>query len=139
MKKKLLTVFGLIFLTMVLLPVFVLSADVPMMTKEQLKAMLENPDLVLFDVRMGSDYFSSDLKIKGAVRPDDFICIPARRYPKGKTFVIYCASPNEAKSTADVKHLIEEHGKDGFNNTNVFVLKGGWEEWLKAGYPTEKK
>jgi 3-mercaptopyruvate sulfurtransferase SseA len=21
----------------------------------------------------------------------------------------------------------------------VFVLKGGWEEWLKAGYPTEKK
>jgi len=23
--------------------------------------------------------------------------------------------------------------------TKVFVLKGGWEEWLKAGYPTEKK
>jgi len=22
---------------------------------------------------------------------------------------------------------------------NVFALKGGWDEWLKAGYPVEKK
>jgi rhodanese-related sulfurtransferase len=23
--------------------------------------------------------------------------------------------------------------------TKVFALKGGWDEWKKAGYPTEKK
>jgi len=23
--------------------------------------------------------------------------------------------------------------------TKVFALKGGWDEWSKAGYPTEKK
>jgi rhodanese-related sulfurtransferase len=23
--------------------------------------------------------------------------------------------------------------------TKVYALKGGWEEWNKAGYPTEKK
>jgi len=23
--------------------------------------------------------------------------------------------------------------------TKVFALKGGWNEWEKAGYPTEKK
>jgi rhodanese-related sulfurtransferase len=23
--------------------------------------------------------------------------------------------------------------------TNVFVLKGGWNDWVKAGYPTEPK
>jgi rhodanese-related sulfurtransferase len=23
--------------------------------------------------------------------------------------------------------------------TKVFALKGGWDEWEKAGYPTEKK
>ena len=128
----------LILLTIGLIATFALSADVPMMTKDQLKAMLENPDLVIFDVRMPRDYVSSDLKIKGAVRVHDYICIPARTYPKGKTFVIYCASPDQEKSIADVKHLIEEH-PDGFNKTNVFVLKGGWEEWLKANYPTEKK
>jgi len=27
--------------------------------------------------------------------------------------------------------------RSGF--TKVYALKGGWEEWLKAGYPTEKK
>jgi len=139
MKKKLLACLILIFLTIGLFASFALSDDAPMMTKEQLKAMLGDPDLVVLDVRRDSDYFSSDLKIKGAVRPDTVTCVTARKYPKGKTFVIYCASPNEAKSTDDVKHLIEKHGADGFNNTNVFVLKGGWEEWLKAGYPTEKK
>ena len=138
MKDKL-SVLMLIFLMTGLLFTFALSDDVPMMTKEQLKRMLGDLDLVIFDVRVDSHYFSSDLKIKGAVRPDTPSCVTARKYPKGKTFVIYCASPNEAKSTDDVKHLIEKHGADGFNNTNVFVLKGGWEEWLKAGYPTEKK
>ena len=138
MKDKL-SVLMLIFLMTGLLFTFALSDDVPMMTKQQLKTMLGDLDLVIFDVRVDSDYFSSDLKIKGAVRPDTPSCVTARKYPKGKTFVIYCASPNEAKSTDDVKHLIEKHGADGFNNTNVFVLKGGWEEWLKAGYPTEKK
>jgi rhodanese-related sulfurtransferase len=23
--------------------------------------------------------------------------------------------------------------------TKVYALKGGWDEWLKAGFPTEKK
>jgi rhodanese-related sulfurtransferase len=23
--------------------------------------------------------------------------------------------------------------------TKVYALKGGWNEWFKAGYPTEKK
>jgi rhodanese-related sulfurtransferase len=27
--------------------------------------------------------------------------------------------------------------KLGFNN--VYALKGGWKEWVKAGYPVEKK
>jgi rhodanese-related sulfurtransferase len=138
MKTKL-SVLMLICLMTALFTTFAFPADVSMMTKEQLKAMIGKPDLVIFDVRMGSDYFPSDLKIKGAVRSDVFICMTAREYPKGKTFVIYCASPNDARSIADAKHLLEEHGADGFNNTNVFVLKGGWEEWLKAGYPTEKK
>jgi rhodanese-related sulfurtransferase len=138
MKKKLLGCLILILLTTGLFTTFTLSADVPMMTKDELKAMLGNPDLVIFDVRLGSDYFSSDLKIKGAVRPDMWAPIygTAITYPKGKTFVVYCASPNEERSFANVRDLIER-GYDGY--TKAYVLKGCWEEWLKAGYPTEKK
>lgn len=101
--------------------------------------MLGNPDLVIFDVRLGSDYFSSDLKIKGAVRPDmgTHITITVFTYPKGKTFVFYCASPNEERSVYNVKYLIERYRTEGY--TKAYVLKGGWEEWLKANYPTEKK
>ena len=138
MRKKLLPVLMLILLTIVLLITFALSADVPMMTKEELKAMLGNPDLVIFDVRLGSDYFSSDLKLKGAVRPDMLAPIyqTALQYPKGKTFVVYCASPNEERSAVNVRDLLERR-YDGY--TKAYVLKGGWEEWLKVGYPTEKK
>lgn len=112
-----------------------------MVTKEQLVAMLGKPDLVLLDVRLGSDYFSSDLKIKGAVRPDmgGPICGTALTYPKENTFVIYCASANEERSIIGAKHLIEKHQADGFSKDNVLVLKGGWDEWLKAGLPTEDK
>ncbi|MFH0812155.1 MAG: rhodanese-related (seleno)protein [Pseudomonadota bacterium] len=139
MKKKLLAILMLILLTIALFTSFALSADVPMMTKEELKAMLDSPDLAIFDVRMGSDYFSSDLKIKGAVRP--VMGAPLHEtlfstYPKGKTFVVYCASSNEERSTANVKDILS-YGRDGY--TKIYVLKGGWEEWLKANYPTEKK
>jgi len=27
----------------------------------------------------------------------------------------------------------------GMGYTKVYALKGGWREWDKAGYPTEKK
>src|SRR4030043_734269 len=125
MKKKLLACLILILLTIGLFATFTLSADVPMITKDELKAMLGNPDLVIFDVRLGSDYFSSDLKIKGDVRPDMLAPIygTALTYPKGKTFVVYCASPNEERSFANVRDLLER-GYDGY--TKAYVLKGGW-------------
>jgi hypothetical protein len=106
MRKTSFLVLMLILLTIGLFATFTLSADVPMMTNEQLKALLENPDFVILDVRLGSDYFSSDLKIKGAVRPNmgDWITATVVRYPKGKTFVIYCASPNEERSVENVKN-----------------------------------
>ena len=138
MKKKLLAVLMLIFLAIGFPVPSAFSADVPMMTKDELKTMLDNPNYVIFDVRLGSDYFSSDLKIKGAVRPDMLAPIygTALTYPKGKTFVVYCASPNEERSVINLKNLLEA-GHEGY--TKAYVLKGGWQEWFKAGYPTEKK
>ncbi len=91
------------------------------------------PDLVILDVRLGSDYFSSDLKIEGAHRPTygTYHIVPPQY--SGKTIVIYSGSLNEGTSISNAQILIEK----GY--TKVYVLKGGWEEWFKAGYPTEKK
>ncbi len=138
MKKQLLELLILVVLSIGVFITLPSSADIPVMTKEELKAILGNPDLVIFDVRLGSDYFSSDLKIKGAVRPEmgGLIYETALTYPKGKTFIFYCASSNEERSVAAVRNLVEL-GRDGY--TKAYVLKGGWEEWLKANYPTEKK
>src|SRR4030042_5675872 len=135
MKKKLLAVLMLIFLAIGFPVPSAFSADVPMMTKDELKTMLDNPNLVIFDVRLGSDYFSSDLKIKGAVRPDmgNHLSITLFTYPKGKNFVVYCASSNEERSTANVKDILS-YGRDGY--TKAYVVTGGWEEGIKANYHT---
>jgi rhodanese-related sulfurtransferase len=60
------------------------------MTKEALKAMLGNPDLIILDVRLGNEWTESDLKIKGAVREDpENIGSWANNYSKNKTLVFY--------------------------------------------------
>jgi len=137
-KKRLLAVSILIALTNGLLTAFGLCSDVPMMTKDELKAMLGNPDLVIFDLRLSSDYSTSDLKIKGAVRPTKGIPLydTILKYPEGKTLVLYCASPNEKRSVKSARSLIKQR-IDRYKK--VYVLDGGWKEWLEAGYPTEKK
>jgi hypothetical protein len=79
-------------LAVVILNSFALAADIPRMTKDELKAKLGNPEVVILDVRSPSDWDKSDLKIKGAVRED-----PADakawlgNYQKDKTYVLYCA------------------------------------------------
>ena len=66
--------------------------DAPRMTKEELKAVLGNPDLFIIDVRYGKDWTDSDLKIRGAVREDpEAFKSWASKYPKDKTLVFYCA------------------------------------------------
>ncbi len=65
---------------------------VQMMTAEQLKAIINDPDLAVIDVRTGIDWNSSEWKIKGAVREDPLdVDTWAKRYPRDKMFVIYCA------------------------------------------------
>ena len=68
------------------------AADVPLMTKDELKAALGNPDLVILDARAGKDWKSSEFKIQGAVRaaPGDFDEWGSV-YDKGQKIVLYCA------------------------------------------------
>ena len=69
-----------------------LAGDVPRMTKEELKGLLGNPNVIVLDVRVTYVWERSDSKIKGAYREskEDFNAW-ADKYPKTKTLVLYCA------------------------------------------------
>ncbi|KPK23765.1 MAG: hypothetical protein AMK69_17505 [Nitrospira bacterium SG8_3] len=60
------------------------------MTKEELKGVLEHPDVVVIDVRHTENWQDSEVKIKGATRgnPTDFKTWAAQ-FPKDKTLVLY--------------------------------------------------
>jgi hypothetical protein len=69
-----------------------MSADVPRMTKEDLKGMLEKDTVILVDIRSGKDWKSSEFKIQSAVREEsDKVESWAKKYAKDKTIVLYCA------------------------------------------------
>jgi len=67
-----------------------LAAEVPRISKEELQAMLGNPEVIIIDVRAGGDWTAGDSKIKGALRED-----PSKvetwvdKYPKDKTLIFY--------------------------------------------------
>lgn len=66
--------------------------EVRLLDKDELKAMLGNPDLVVLDVRAGKDWSSSEFKIKDAVRlTNDTTEAVMKDISKDKTLVFYCA------------------------------------------------
>jgi hypothetical protein len=61
-------------------------------TKEELNGKLDDPDVVIVDVRLGKDWKASESKIKGALRvePGNVLSL-TDKYPKDKMLVFYCA------------------------------------------------
>ncbi len=66
------------------------SKTIHQMSKEDLKSRLEDPSLVILDVRRPQDWKKSGKKIKGAIQenPYKFDTWNAR-YPKTKTILLY--------------------------------------------------
>lgn len=68
------------------------GSDAPLMTVDELRARMDDPDLVILDVRRANDWASSDSKIKGAVHADPASYDEwASTYPKSQPIVLYCA------------------------------------------------
>jgi hypothetical protein len=67
------------------------AADVPRMSKEELKSMLGNPGVTILDVRASGDWDNGKTKIQGAIRedPDKSAKSWADKYSKDKTIVLY--------------------------------------------------
>ena len=97
MKKRTLTMLK-VLLSLALMAVLTINAaaaTVPKMARQShpdCRAWLDNPDVIVLDVRVGRDWKASEYKIEGAVRVDHSeVKSWASRYGKDKTLVIYCA------------------------------------------------
>lgn len=76
----------------VMLAATIAVAGVPLITAEELKAKLGDPNLTILDVRREAHWNASDRKIVGAVREDpEAVESWAGKYAKEKTLVLYCA------------------------------------------------
>jgi 3-mercaptopyruvate sulfurtransferase SseA len=66
---------------------------VPRFTKEEVKSLIGNPDLIILDVRSAQDWKDSEWKIKGAIHEDrkGEFSTWMDKYQKDKTLVLYCA------------------------------------------------
>lgn len=68
------------------------AAAAQLITTEALSKMLDDPDVVIVDVRSERDWEASDAKIKGAVREDPGnVSFWLSKYPTDKKLVFYCA------------------------------------------------
>ena len=67
--------------------------EAPRVSKEEVKAMLGNPDVVILDVRESQSWKDAKWKIQGAVRedPEKDVKTWAEKYPKDKTLILYCS------------------------------------------------
>lgn len=66
---------------------------VPRLPKEVLKEELDNPDIIIIDVRSQSQWEASEWKIKNSVweDPTQFESWANFKYSRNKTFVLSCA------------------------------------------------
>ena len=70
-----------------------IQLTVPKMTKEELKSLLGNPDVIIIDIRVEDEWKEAKWKIQGAIREDSEKDINTwvNKYPKDKTLVFYCS------------------------------------------------
>jgi hypothetical protein len=66
------------------------NVEVPLITPDELRPMIGNPDVVIIDVRVGDEWTKSKEKIQGAAREaPEKVNQWAVKYPKEKTIVFY--------------------------------------------------
>ena len=80
-------------LIMIITPVDAAATDTDhLMEPERLKEKLDQPEIVILDVRIVSDWRKSDRKISGASRVDPHdVSSWSDKFPKDSLVVVYCA------------------------------------------------
>ncbi len=108
--------------------------DVPRIKPEELKKLIEKKaDIAIVDTQDEKIYQVTH--IKGAI---NFPWAPVIKNPvhlsRNKTLIIYCGCTDQEASMDVATQLIRDYGyKD------IRILEGGFQQWLKLGYPVEKR
>ncbi len=85
-------IFGSILILMGLLSSVAFSKEPPRISKEELKTMLGDPNVIILDVRIEDEWKASEKKIQGARWKNiEKIGSWLKQYPKDKTLVFYCS------------------------------------------------
>ena len=117
-----------------------ITAPFDFITIEELKSKVtQNESLLILDVRGSESYANSTTRIKGALHVSPrklkyrLGFPPLKDVPKDREMVTYCACPSDEAAITAAQILVS----NGFKR--VRVLKGGWQEWLKAKGPVEQR
>ena len=94
MKKDKFSTIKSIALSLALVGLIIISAlaedGIPRISKEKLKEMLDNSDVIILDVRDSEDWQKSEFKIKGAIRRRSKLFDSwANEFPRDKVLVLY--------------------------------------------------
>lgn len=105
------------------------------LTMDRLRFFMESGDAIVVDARSVAEYDAG--RIAGAVNiPYDELIDYYEKLkstlPLDALIVCYC----ESVTCDNSENLAKELGFMGYSN--VFVYRGGWQEWEAAGHPVEK-
>lgn len=135
MKRKGICMIVLTTLTLVFLGMnLVLAGDIPLLKTQELKKMMDEgrADIVVVDTQPKVAYDMGH--IPGAVNLPCDTEIESVNVPRDKMLVLYCACTHEEDATDVANQLIDKFGYE-----NIKLLEGGWLQWVKLGFPVEKK
>jgi len=114
--------------------------EVQKISVDELKAKIaKKAPLTIIDVRSSKAYFTSENRIKGSVHYKSRKLVtfvkypPLNNIPRDREIVTYCSCPDEKVGIEAARTFRDA----GFKN--VRVLKGGWNEWVKANGPVEPR
>lgn len=105
------------------------SDEIPSVSYQQVKAKLDDPDVVFIDARPIEEFAES--KIGNAIscfpyiEEDEMMRIIFEEIPRDKIYIIYCHGGN-----CDLSHMVAERMKE-FDFKDIFIYTAGWEEWSK--------
>jgi rhodanese-related sulfurtransferase len=109
--------------------------DVPRLSLQELNAFLRQREPVtLLDARRQEAWEQADRQLPGALRLEpDRVADVLGGIPQRQAIVVYCSCPDEATSARVAENLRQR------NFSNVFALRGGFDGWVRAGFPTEPR
>jgi len=103
--------------------------DFPVVSYQQIKARLDNPEFLIIDARSPEEYEKSHIGNAVNLFPhndnESEFMEGVYTLPRNLTYLIYCTGGNCDLS----HHLATTMQAAGF--TRMFIYTGGWEDWTK--------